>query len=63
MKELWQVALGQKDLTINRYHRDLIEQALKNLGWEITKEQRRFGVFGHQLLIRKKKENSDDLPF
>lgn len=52
--ELWKVALRQKDITINRFHRELIGSALENLGWEITKQQQRFGIFGHQAQIVKK---------
>jgi putative DNA primase/helicase len=54
--EIWKVALRQKDITINRYHRELILSALEHLGWKIEKTQQRFGVFGHQLPITKKQE-------
>ncbi len=61
--EIWQVALGQRDLTINRYQRDLIYQSIERLGWKIDKtKQARFGVFGHQRPITPL-EGEDDLPF
>jgi putative DNA primase/helicase len=61
--EIWQVALGQKDLTINRYQRDLIYQSIERLGWKIDKtKQARFGVFGHQRPITMLADE-DDLPF
>lgn len=61
--ELWQVALGQKDLTINRYQRDLIYQSIEHLEWKVDKtKQARFGVFGHQRPITMI-AGEDDLPF
>jgi hypothetical protein len=61
--ELWQVALGQRDLTINRYQRDLIYQSIEHLGWKVDKQkQARFGVFGHQRPITTL-AGEDDLPF
>ena len=60
--ELWKVALGQRDVTINKFHRSLIIQAVEQLGWEIEKKQQRFGIFGHQRTI-KKVDDDDDLPF
>ena len=63
IQELWHIALGQKDLTINRYHRDLIYQAVDVLGWRIEKKkQLRFGIFGQQRPIMRKK-NDNELPF
>ena len=63
VSEIWQVALGQKDLTINRYQRDLIYQSIERLGWKIDKtKQARFGVFGHQRPITMLADE-DDLPF
>lgn len=46
--EIWKVALSQRDITINRYHRELILNAVHTLGWKLIKQQNRFGVFGHQ---------------
>jgi len=69
VQEIWKVALRQRDITINRYHRELILAALEQLGWGIEKGQQRFGVFGHQsAVVRKEKEkgeeiNDEDLPF
>lgn len=67
VQEIWKVALRQRDITINRYHRELIVAALEQLGWGIEKGQQRFGVFGHQSpVIKKVKEeeiNDEDLPF
>lgn len=61
--ELWQVALGQRDLTINRYQRDLIYQSIEHLGWKVDKtKQARFGVFGHQRPITKSVDE-EILPF
>jgi len=61
--EIWQVALGQKDLTINRYQRELIYQSIERLGWKVNKtKQARFGVFGHQRPITTL-ASEDDLPF
>ena len=61
--EIWQVALGQKDLTINRYQRDLIYQSIEHLEWKVDKtKQARFGVFGHQRPITPL-VGEDDLPF
>jgi putative DNA primase/helicase len=61
--ELWQVALGQRDITINRYHRDLLYQAIETLEWEVDRsKQLRFGVFGHQRPIRHQ-DYEDELPF
>jgi putative DNA primase/helicase len=66
--ELWKVALKQRELTINRYHRELLLQAVENLGWINEKQQQRFGIFGHQKIIvpKIKKEliiDDEDLPF
>lgn len=64
--ELWKIALQQRDPTINRYHRELILQAIENLGWEIDRtRQSRFGPFGHQQPITRKrqKQSALDLPF
>jgi putative DNA primase/helicase len=63
IQEIWKIALKQRDITINRYHRDLIIQALERLGWEIQKIQQRFGIFGHQSPFIKKASPSDELPF
>jgi len=61
--ELWQIALGQRDITINRYQRDLMYQSIENLEWKIDKtKQMRFGVFGHQRPIMDERED-DELPF
>jgi len=51
--EIWRVALRQKDITINRYHRELILAAVEKLGWKLEKRQLRFGAFGSQLAIMK----------
>ena len=67
VQEIWKVALRQKDVTINRYHRDLIAQAIDHHGWELVKQQQRFGIFGHQQPFVRKTEKEknilDDLPF
>ena len=67
IQEIWKVALRQRDITINRYHRELIVAALEQLGWGLEKTQQRFGVFGHQApVIKKVKEeeiNDAELPF
>jgi putative DNA primase/helicase len=67
VQEIWKVALRQRDITINRFHRELIGQAIEKLGWTIEKRQLRFGPFGHQLAITKrsdaKNETPDDSPF
>ena len=63
VRELWRIALRQKDVTINRFHRDLLLQALENIGWEEQKTKERFGVFGHQISFRKGSKYDDDLPF
>jgi hypothetical protein len=47
------VALSQRDITINRFHRELILNAVTTLGWKLNKQQARFGVFGHQAPITK----------
>lgn len=61
--ELWQIALGQRDLTINRYQRDLIYQSIERLGWKVNKtKQARFGVFGHQRPITMS-GGEENLPF
>mgnify|MGYP001482508400 CR=1 FL=1 len=61
--ELWQIALGQRDLTINRYQRELIYQSIELLGWKVNKtKQTRFGIFGHQRPITKS-VGEEDLPF
>ena len=52
--EIWKVALRQKDITINRYHRELILNALDKLDWVLDKKQQRFGQFGHQIQVVKK---------
>ena len=54
IQELWKVGLKQRDVTINRYHRELIIQALEELGWELDKRQTRFGQFGSQQTIQRK---------
>ena len=51
--EIWKVALSQRDITINRFHRELIASALTTLGWKVNKQQTRFGVFGHQIPVTK----------
>ena len=67
IQEIWKVPLKQRDLTINKYHRELIVQALTKLGWQIKKVQQRFGKFGHQLPVEKiapkQGGDEDDLPF
>lgn len=70
IQEIWRIALHQRDITINRYHRELISQAFDLLGWEVsTKQKQRFGVFGTQFTIEPKKQSTDgseedvDLPF
>lgn len=66
IQEIWKIALRQRDITINRYHRELILQAVEKLKWKIEKRQQRFGVFGHQQAILPKKDGDDDddgLPF
>ena len=64
IQEIWKVALRQREITINRYHRELIIQAVEKLGWELDKRQQRFGTFGHQMPIKKKEiVTDDDLPF
>ena len=62
IRELWLIALRQREPTINRFHRDLIYQALEKLGWEVTKINRRFGVFGTQRSVLPQTD-SKDLPF
>ena len=62
MQEIWKIGLKQRDVTINRFHRDLIIQALDHLGWELNKSQTRFGIFGSQQTIRRKVDKSV-LPF
>ena len=69
-KELWRIALRQRDITINSFHRALLLQALEKCGWFPTKMQERFGQFGHQLSFKpkqteteEKKVTIDDLPF
>lgn len=60
--EVWRVALGQKDITINRYHRELILAATEKLGWRIAgKQQQRFGVFGHQIPLTKNNQTKEVL--
>lgn len=62
MQEIWKIGLRQRDVTINRYHRELIIQALDQLGWHLDKRQTRFGAFGsQQTIVRKVKKNV--LPF
>jgi len=75
VQEIWKVALRQRDITINKFHRELIMQAIEVLGWKLDAIQQRFGIFGHQFPITKKvnvpkvpkllvEEVSDDeLPF
>ncbi len=66
--ELWKVALRQKDITINRYHRELIISALSQLAWRVDKSQQRFGIFGHQMpvlksnITKKGLTNNEDTP-
>jgi predicted P-loop ATPase len=64
IQEIWKIGLRQKDVTINRYYRDLLEQALEHLGWRIEKRQTRFGAFGSVSTVTKAEGKSlDDLPF
>lgn len=63
LQEIWRIALNQRDLQINQFHRSLINQALEKLGWVDTKKQGRFGVWGHQREIVEIKKQVDDLPF
>jgi predicted P-loop ATPase len=63
IQEIWKIGLRQKDVTINRFHRDLILQALETLGWALDKRQTRFGTFGSQLTIIRKELNNNVLPF
>ena len=63
IQEIWKIGLRQKDITINRFHRDLIIQALEHLGWAVDKKQSRFGVFGHQQTVMKKEDADNALPF
>lgn len=51
--EIWKVALSQKEITINRFHRELISNALHTLGWKVGNQQARFGIFGHQKPVTK----------
>lgn len=52
--ELWKIALKQREITINRYHRELILQAVDKLGWKLDRKQTRFGHFGSQQTIIRK---------
>jgi len=61
--EIWKVALGQRDVNINRFHRELILQSFESLGWEHGKVQKRFGMFGHQLPFEPKGGDPNELPF
>jgi hypothetical protein len=64
IQEIWKIGLRQKDVTINRYYRDLLEQALEHLGWRVEKRQTRFGAFGSVSTVTKAEGKSlDDLPF
>ena len=63
IKEIWQVALRQRDITINRFHRDLVLGALEKAGFKLQKTQGRFGVFGHQLEVKKEDGDFNDYPF
>lgn len=63
IQEIWKIGLRQRDITINRYHRELIIHALESLGWEIGKQQQRFGLFGHQLPVLKDAVDDETLPF
>lgn len=60
IQEIWKIALRQRDITINSFHRGLIISALEQLGWKLEKRQTRFGVFGSQQTITK---NDDINPF
>ena len=62
-KEIWTIALGRKEPTINRFHRDLITQALEKAGFNITKRYTRFGWLGNQMTAERKIIDMDDLPF
>lgn len=61
LPELYRVVLKQaREITINRFHRELLIQALRNLGWNIQKKQARFGCFGHQYEVIKEKDIHED---
>ena len=51
--EIYQVALRQREITVNRFHRELIVAAVEKLGWKVDKRQLRFGAFGTQTAILK----------
>lgn len=53
IQEIWRIALKNRDNKINRYERELIVQALKQSGFEITQSQLRFGVFGQQVSAKR----------
>jgi predicted P-loop ATPase len=63
IQEIWFICLKQKEPTINRFHRELIVQAMERLGWVLEKRQTRFGVFGNQSTFSKVGKSIDDLPF
>ena len=64
IQEIWKIALDQRDITINRFHRELIYQGLESINWHIDKKvQSRFGVFGNQRPIKFKDKNEKELPF
>lgn len=65
IKEIWTVALGRNEPTINRFHRDLITQALEKSGFNITKRYTRFGWLGSQMTAERIDAtiDPDDLPF
>lgn len=61
IKEIWTVALGRREPTINRFHRELIAQALEGSGFDVTKRYTRFGWLGNQMTAERK--IVEDLPF
>lgn len=63
IQELWYICLKQKQPTINRYHRELIIQAMESLGFTYQRRQTRFGVFGNQNTFVRKERSLDELPF
>src|SRR5690554_3172224 len=60
IQELWKVALRQRDITINSFHRGLILNAIDKLGWKHERRQTRFGFFGTQQTITRKKDEDDN---
>jgi predicted P-loop ATPase len=63
IQEIWFICLKQKEPTINRFHRELIVQAMEHLGWVHEKRQTRFGVFGNQNTFSRVGRSIDELPF